>query len=173
MPVALSAGQLTPMTVSTSGDIILPVPYCSQRPYQNLCWAACCEMILGYYQKPPQGGINQIASTVLKKNCADLVNCDDVHSPSDANLGMGIKCTPWNYPFTMEAILRELGAGRPIQTLLELNGAQHVILISGVSNGKLVVLDPWYGRALVDYGQLLDGYVNGGYWQFTYYNLTA
>jgi hypothetical protein len=130
-------------------------------------------MILCYYHKLPSGGLNAIASTVLQKNCANLADCDEVYLPSDANLKMGISSIPWNYPFTMDDILRELGFGRPIQTLLELNGGQHVILISGFTNEKLVVLDPWYGRALVDYNQLLDGYVNGGYWQFTYYNLTA
>jgi len=130
-------------------------------------------MILGYYQKLPQGGLNEIAGTVLQKNCADLANCDDLYLPRDANLKMGINCTPWNYPFKLDDILAELGAGRPIQALLELNGGQHVILISGFTNQKLVVLDPWYGKTLADYDLLLDSYINGGYWQFTYYHLSA
>jgi len=173
MPVTLPAAQLMPITVPTRGDIILPVPYYSQTPHQYLCWAACCEMILSYYRKIPDGGINGIASKVLRMNCQNLAECDQTCSPVDANRIMGINCTPWDYPFDMDGILRELGAGRPIQALLELNGGQHVILISGFANHKLVVLDPWYGRGLVDYNQLLNSYVNGGYWHFSYYNLIA
>jgi len=171
--VALSEDQLTPISATVGGDIILPVPYYTQRPYGNLCWAACCAMILGYYNKLPAGGINAIAGEVLGCDCSDLSQCNQVQAPADANPKAGINCTAWNYPFTLDGIIQELGAGRPIQPLLQLNGATHVILISGYTNQKLVVLDPWYGKALMAYDQLLNNYVDNGFWQFTYYMLTA
>ena len=96
MPVALSEDQSTPITIPTGGDIVLPVPYYSQ-PYDNLCWAACCQMILGFYQKMPLGGINTIASKVLGQDCTNLANCNTVAAPEYANTTMGINCKPADY----------------------------------------------------------------------------
>jgi hypothetical protein len=174
MGVAVPSSVTTPIVVPADSDILLPVPYYTQKPEQNLCWAACCAMVLGYYhQLPPPGGLSYITSTVLGPACSNPAACDQTFSPFDAYSKLKFPCKPWDAPFDMAGILHELGAGRPLQLLIQWGaGNIHTILVSGyyAATQDLNVLDPYNGVTSASYDFLQSGY-GMGEWVGTFYNL--
>ncbi len=151
---------------------VLGVPYYSQRPFQNLCWAACCQMVLSLRQPVPN--LCTITSTVLGRNCCDPgVDCDETHWPVDAYHRLGYDCIPWNNAFDLGALDHEIRQyRRPVEAFLEWNGSAHVVVVDGFSlDGQFLhCLDPWFGQGLISY-ETLHGAYGAGEWTCTYYQL--
>ena len=182
----LSPDAISPVT-SAGGDNVLPVPYCSQQPFLNLCWAACCEMVLQYY------GANalrlcDLPSRAFSCNCCTSPappQCDQTYWPEDVYAQSFLSslpvpaalvpfdCQRFEQPFTVDAVQHEIDGQRPIHAMFQwTSGGSHLVVVSGYhSNGDLQVQDPLYssvGRASYEY--VLQAY-GAGNWIVTYYNL--
>src|SRR5665213_1428081 len=149
MGIAIQPNQLTAVPISSDGDYILPVPYFAQNPWVNLCWAACCEMVVTYNRVPIPGALNGITSVALQANCSDLSQCNVSCWPEVAYARLKFNCARWNNAFTPEQILHEIAANRPIHAMLHWDaGNTHVVTVAGCfANGDLFVLDPQKGTA--------------------------
>ena len=173
MPVALPANQTIPIAVPTDSDLILSVPYYSQHNYVNLCWAACCEMALGFYKVPLPNGLGSITSAVYGPAGGNPANCDNCCYPEDAYPRLSFYCQRWNKAFSPEEIEHEITANRPIHAMIQWEaGNTHLVTVSGCyANGDLFVMDPGPngGEKRMSYEYLASEYWGQGRWAATYY----
>ena len=174
MAVKLAASENIPVTPQAGTDCVLNVPYCSQRPFQHLCWAACCEMVLKYNNKNVPNLCN-ITSAVFKPEdcCSSPSSCDRTEWPDVAYGKLNFQCLEFDQPFDTDALSHEIREnGRPVQALLDYDGTAHVVVIAGLyADNDLLVLDPLRGSAKCSYESLLEAFGDGGQWERTYYNL--
>ncbi len=158
------------------GQVILPVPYISQRPYANLCWAACVEMVLKRYGRPGQPRICVLCSQVAQMDCCnfwDEGKCDQGHWPIDLYQNfLGFNCEPIGQPINPESLVSEIKAGRPVQVFYQWqNGGFHTALVYGYyPDGQFEVADPLRGHGPASYDVILHAY-GSGVWIGTYYGL--
>jgi hypothetical protein len=153
---------------------ILPLPYVSQRPYANLCWAACVEMTLRLYGNNTHP-MCQMCSIVANQDCCvgwDESACDRGHWPYDIYMGFEFSCVPLNTPITAQALAQEIDAGRPIEVFYQWSaGGFHTALIYGYyADGRFAVADPWFGGTPAPFDAILHAYGRGG-WIATYHHL--
>jgi Papain-like cysteine protease AvrRpt2 len=197
MPLKIPDADATtiPVDMDTSqipaGDAVqLAIPYVQQvpgpgqKPYAELCWAACCAMVTqalnrcypGKCSALPQT-ICQVASTTLEKPCCpnpDDAGCDVTADVNTVYEKCGLPCTQWSNYFEWDAVEQEIGIGRrPIEVyFLWTKGGSHVALISGYksSTHELFVLDPLYGAGWTRYEDVLAAY-GWGSWTQSYYGI--
>lgn len=170
----------------------LGIPYVSQRPQANWCWAACTVMVANHIGVT-EGGLGgspptmcRLASAVhnLPNCCTDPEPCDTGAWPEVAYQEVGITYDPDipSPPTNSETALTEqeiaheiLVNRRPVEVMYKWNthGA-HVVLITGVyANGDLEVLDPWFGiESPVSYEYVRNGR-GMGRWAGTYRGFQA
>jgi len=172
MPVVMPKSAAVPIAIPKGGDYILAVPYFTQNPWVNLCWAACCEMVLAYNHISIPGALNGVTGTALGRNCTDLSKCNVSCWPEVAYSRLRFNCSRWNRAFTMDEILHEITANRPIHAMFQWDGGNtHVVTVAGCfANGDLLVLDPQRGRAQLSYEYLESAY-GQGQWAVTYFYL--
>jgi hypothetical protein len=172
-PVAEAVG-MGPGDPAAGQDVLLPLPYVSQRPYTNLCWAACVEMVFrlnGVSNVP----MCQMCSMVVNHDCCDSWEdgiCDRGHWPQDIYAKGHFNCESMNAPATPQSVKQEIDAGRPVEVFYKWNsGSFHTALIYGYcADGRFAVADPWFGETPMPYESIVDGYGRGG-WMVTYYHL--
>jgi hypothetical protein len=165
----------------------LPVPFISQAPYTNLCWAACCAMIdsalkLRY---PEQFGniptrIEDVAGAVLSSDRCPSENGSGIDRtcwPDCASQVLGYPCQDWPHPVSADYLAGELREGRrPVGVYIEWNdGDAHVLLVVGVDpTGTLFLINdpkspsphavPWSALSSGNgAGRWVDTYLNWGY----------
>jgi hypothetical protein len=158
---------------------LLDVPYISQQPYANLCWAACCAMIFLY--RKTNIPLCQLASEACNQQCCPKPSskvCDRTHWPEDTFCNHRFDCIHGDFPLTLAHILYEINAKRPVCAVLRWFGpygnddSTHMIVISGYyPNGDLLVMDPLNGEGRLGYHYVEAAY-GFGRWSESYYNLT-
>jgi len=170
---ATTLQAITPAPPGAGPDVPLAVPYCTQRPFLNLCWAACCQMVFAYYGRPVQ--LCDITAAVFGVPCCnEPTACDHGAWPETvySNPQWNFQWQRMEQAFLLGNVIFEITANRPIETYYAWNGGgAHVALISGYySNQDIQVLDPWYGPGRLSYQYVLAGYGQGA-WTKTYFHL--
>lgn len=181
--------------ISTTADManqgtLLPVDYISQGQTRNLCWAACCEMVLranGVLDKK----ICEIAQLFVDPSincCADPNVCPEdcdktLATPEQAYASCNVMLSDANSPyqsyFEMSSLVSEIGKNhRPVEIYFLWNGgaSAHLALAIGVksaasgtnSMGMVYMNDPLYGYGWVAYEDVLAAYGYGGTWRQTW-----
>jgi hypothetical protein len=153
---------------------LLPLPYVSQKPYTNLCWAACVEMVLRRYGDNTHP-MCKMCSMVAHQDCCNAWNsgvCDRGHWPADIYAAYEFSCSPLNTPVTPQAIAQEIDAGKPVEVFYQWSaGGFHTALVYGYyADGRFALADPLFGTTPAAYDAILHAYGRGG-WIVTYYNL--
>jgi Papain-like cysteine protease AvrRpt2 len=164
---------ILPTPGMAQGGLLLPVPYISQNPAKNLCWAACCEMVLRANNITDKR-ICDIAGLLAGYNCCpDPMSAggDQAQSAEDAFHHCAFPFQgPLYYAFEWQGLVNEIQiAHRPVEILYHWNdGIQHLALLIGIhSTGYLFVNDPWKGWGWVKYEDVLNAY-GLGKWLYTY-----
>jgi hypothetical protein len=118
---------------------LLPVPFLTQLPQQEWCWAACGAMVLQYY------GSTTVQQCTLANQQLGLTNCcvpPPVSSACDQPLDdpaithlyptNGMKRPHYHTTSIIEADLQnEINADRPVQLGWEMSGVGHTVLVVG------------------------------------------
>lgn len=166
---------IMPTEDMVQGGLLLPVPFISQNPAKNLCWAACCEMVLRANNRTDKRICDIAALFAGGANCcpdATVQACDQDQSAEDAYTKCGISFQgPYSYAFSWQGLVNEIQiAHRPVEVLYRWNdgSGQHLALLTGLHpSGYLFVNDPWKGWGWMTYQDVLDGY-GLGEWIMTY-----
>src|SRR5207249_4034488 len=92
------------------GATLFPVPYVSQKPFINLCWAACCAMVYAYYK---HGNVRlcDIVSAAFGLNCCAAPSssaCDQSNWPENAYTQLRFNWQRLNSPFNFGNIEYEI-----------------------------------------------------------------
>jgi hypothetical protein len=168
--------EANPVPVGASGnpsadDIVLPVPFVSQRPYKNLSWAACGAMVLKYNNV--NVSLSDIASKMLGIDCSGMTPpCDTAVSPQDMYRAYGFTCQIVGAPLSPQSVKAWIAKMQPIQPYFQWrDGGNHTVLIVGYyANGDLLVYGPLRGMGRQTYRAVLYAYGRGT-WQRTWYNI--
>lgn len=147
--------------------------------YADLCWAACCQMILLYNHTPVQG-LPDILAQVIGQSCRlNPDSCDETCWPTDAYQQLQYNCSQVNYAFDVPSLTSEIVTNqRPVQALLQWNpDSSHVVVLSGLfydTDGTplLAVLDSLNGKGVYTYEYILEAYGTSGWWNYTFYKIT-
>jgi hypothetical protein len=172
-----------PQISDSTGETVLPVPFLSQAPYHNLCWAACCAMVDRALATKYPGQFGQlpafvlsVSQVVIQANRCDTdpqAGIDQTCWPDCACSVLGFPCTAWNSPVSPPFLCAELTQGRrPVGMFIDWgDGSSHVVLVVGVNSagGLFAVNDPLSGGIQTcSYDQLISW--NGvGRWTKTYF----
>src|ERR1700727_1529939 len=100
---------------------LLAVPYFDQKDYADLCWAACCDMVLAFNQlsAPP---LCALAGEAFKKNCCSDTpddGCDAGHWPDDIYAARSIDFLRSQGSLTLGNVIYEIDHRRPIHAVLQ------------------------------------------------------
>lgn len=155
------------------GDQLLPVPYYSQGSYRDLCWAACCEMVL-QYNHAGSFQLCEIMSRVFNADCCtDPASYDTAVWPNTAYSAFGFTCQAAGGAMSPQSVQAWIAALYPVQPYFVWNDNQgsHTALIVGqYADGRLEVYDPKWGTGPQSYQYVLQGYGMGS-WQDTWYDI--
>lgn len=164
MPIAIPDSEAPP-------TVALPVPYATQNPYLNLCWAACGQMVFGYHH------INvtmcTLASKVFNQDCCtDLTVCDQPAWPYQVYDVCQVTYKSVGGPMSANSVSDWIRSLYPIQIYFQwTGGGAHTALIVGFfDDGDLLIYDPKWGSARQSYDFVLKGYGVGS-WQETWYDM--
>jgi Papain-like cysteine protease AvrRpt2 len=166
---------IMPTASMAQGGLLLPVPYISQNPAKNLCWAACCEMVLRANNRSDKRICDLANLFASGTNCcpdATIPACDQDQSAEDAYKKCGVSFQgPYSYAFAWQGLVNEIQIGRrPVEVLYHWNdgSGQHLALLTGLHpSGYVFVNDPWKGWGWMAYQDVLDAY-GLGKWIMTY-----
>lgn len=158
-------------------DVILPVPFVEQKPYRNLCWAACGEMVFAF--KGRSKVRCDFASWRSRGDCCVggyEPRCDNTAWPHQVYAApeFDLACKTASVAATERSIRAEIiDHKRPLQMYFAWNGGGgHTALIVGVlGNGLYRVLDPLWGPGSFSHDFLLHAYGKGGTWRKTWHGL--
>ena len=178
IPIATSPSQPLP-----GDEFRLPVPFVSQKPYSELCWAACCTMVNQAIAQRYPGQFPDLPTTmctvvskIFGKSCCPDPAQFGADAPEDIDVvynKCGLPFTAWPDHFPWDSIEHEIGvAKRPIEAYYRWQAGAHVALIVGYKRSSrwLYVLDPLYGEGWTQYDDVVQGYGLGN-WTDTYYNV--
>jgi len=143
--------------------IVLPaqVPY--RRQDQDMwCWAACCQMLLGYFGRPEVSQCDMAGDKFNRSCCAEPLEdgCNQGCFPEDAYDRYGIQVGE-AVPGTSAADLDDaLSAGRPVEVYYVWDdGGAHVALVVGrEADGKYQVHDSFHGKGPRSFRRINRGY---------------
>lgn len=149
----------------------LPVPYHNQLQ-DNWCWAACCQMLLGFFGRAdvPQCRMAsaQFSLDCCVARCPD--DCDVGCFPHDAYGRYAIEVGDLVDRTDRADLDGELDAGRPIEVYFVRsdNESAHVALVVGRNgNGTYEVHDPYYGTGPRTFDRIRHFYGRGR-WDASY-----
>lgn len=144
---------------SGSGDIMIDdFHLVSQEPYENLCWAACAEMILTHLQRPISR--DEIVRLVKRRFT------DETEWPQVAYERLGVDFRYAEPDVVTPKKIREwIVANSPLQPYIQWTGTPlyHVLIISGMfADGRLRLWDPRYNESTINTSEdLMTGYQEG------------
>jgi hypothetical protein len=149
---------------------LLPVPYYAQLQ-GNWCWAACSQMVFGYYHT---NSLQQcdLASRQFNQLCCvnpSSAACDCGEWPENVypkyNMGYSII----NAAMSFTDVANEIAQHRPVEVYYAwTGGGAHVALITGVyDNNDVWVDDPYYGAGRRAFNAVQNGY-GLGQWTISY-----
>jgi hypothetical protein len=175
MPLRTDGVPIPPAPGSDAHDTVLPVPYFSQNPYLNLCWAACAQMVMAY-NHITNVNLCDIASKIFHTDCcADLRSCDAAAWPWQVYDSYGISYKTAGGAMSPNSLQAWIGALRLVQAYFQWSDdhGNHTALIVGYyANGDLLVYDPKWGIGRQNYNFVLHGYGMGS-WQETWYDMES
>jgi hypothetical protein len=155
--------------------VILPMPYISQSPYHNLCWAACCAMVLRHYGT--SASVLDVLRSVRGNGCANATPgsaCDAGVWPDQAFPHLGMRCDRATGAASPGNVQFEINRNRPVEVYFAWDdGGNHVAIISGYDdndNSQLHVKDPLMGEGTVSHAHLMSAYGKGS-WDLTFFNI--
>jgi hypothetical protein len=165
------------------GATLLPVDYVSQGNTNNLCWAACCEMVLranrvtniricDLAQIWAPSGSDCCADGNITSSACDQAFATPEQAYRQCNVPLADPNVPYQFAFQMPDLTREIATNRrPVEIyfLWSSGLTAHLALAIGVSgNGMLFINDPHYGRGWVAYDDVVNAYNLGGTWRQTW-----
>jgi len=173
----LGATQTVPVKPSppNAQDVTLGITYVTQKPFKNLCWAACGAMIFQYY-KIPNVSIGDIASKVLGLNCnlqPAPAACDTAVWPQNMYGAYDFSCQTAGAALSLQSVQAWIANMQPVQPYFQWSDDEgnHTVLIVGYyANGDLLIYDPLWGIGRQTYQFVLYAYGRGT-WQDTWYNI--
>jgi Papain-like cysteine protease AvrRpt2 len=152
--------------------IILPVP-ANQQELDQVCWAACSQSILQYYNIP----ISQYEIAVYGTEGVNTWNWLYGQSVNPTRRGINmiltnfadIESEGFDRNLTMMEIQDEIQGLRPFVIRWEWNfGGGHFIVGMGIEENTLYTMDPWYGEYVIsDYDWFV--YSNNHTWTHSLY----
>lgn len=147
----------------------LGIPYYSQSPYANLCWAACAQMVL-HAKFADAGSICKLAGDALGRNCCPnpaSSGCDVAEWPIPVYNALGFQGFRNGRPLSPAQVSQQIGTEQnPVQVYLLATTWAHTVLIVDVVAKGYRVYDPWLGP--LDTPSIEAKY-GAGTWSDTYY----
>jgi len=162
--------------------VLLDVPYVDQGEYAELCWAACCAMVIEFKNLAAGTSICQLATEAFHVDCcpdASSDACDQPHWPDDIYAKHFRHPLAYEDALTLANVVYEINNKRPVNAILQWLGGdgsdqgKHSVLICGYyDNGDVLVQDPdpATGVCRVGFDYVATAY-NSGRWCKSYYNL--
>lgn len=144
----------------------LSVKFIGQGAYNELCWAACCAMVLTADGKP---------TSLL--GAAEEVQGDTVNQPQDPLWALErckLNVQACDAPLTAQSLQEQVVNGRrPAEIYWEYTdgrGGGHVALVIGYASDSetFCLCDPWLGPGWVSYEYLMS-YNNVAAWMKSFY----
>ncbi len=178
MTIRVRAGVPIGGAVRAAPPIQLHIGYIGQGDYDQLCWAACCAMVL--QANGADKNILDVANAVTGRPCsADPKNspCNIAVDPAAAWSGVNV---PYSVPapnqgaIAQDALSDQIANGRkPVQVFWSYTGGGgtgHVILVVGwdATSSTFGVYDPLRRPQWVTYLYLKSA-GGAGWWGQTYY----
>jgi hypothetical protein len=168
------APVLTPASLSPKTNILKKVPFISQNPYRELCWAACGAMVLSY-KKKVNVSLADAVSTTLGSSCTPAT-CNFAEELDLVYTKNKFVCD--NKPITLgrQGVRDLIDAEQPVQVYWQWNNGGdgtpgHTVLIVGyrADGHQLVYNSLEQGGDWLSFGNVCDA--NGeGTWQATLSN---
>lgn len=154
------------------GATVLPISWLAQPPNSQLCWAACCAMIMTANGTPTN--VEGAAALVLGDPPGD-----NPEKPGDTLTDVGLdwkqKPNGVGAPLSENSLRQWIVDGRrPVEVLwiyTDGSGTGHVALVTGYDpdgDGSWRVLDPLQDRGWVSY-DYLTSYNGQARWDNTFY----
>ena len=126
------------------------VSYVTQRPYENLCWAATTASIVNYLK-----GRNITAETVARTYLGSNFDVELAYilEPSVLNMFGVNNYTYGNRVPSSGVILNNIQSGYPIMANFQHSSGGHIVALYGinVTGGYLYVMDPYHGFCSTTY----------------------
>jgi hypothetical protein len=180
MPIkfAMPRAVMVSTTVMLSAVEPLDIPPLRQWG-DEWCWAACAEMVFGYYARPRAQCllVNQLFGKhgCCAGNPPDPVapGCDLPCKPEDVAKvyrleDNGLQATMRTDPLAFAKFEAEIMAGRPVEVVINNHSGEHMILVKwvGVDDGQQMVRfdDPWNARDKTDKFANLVQVADGHWW---------
>jgi hypothetical protein len=132
------------------------------------CWAACACGVARFLKIDKQPTESDLANTLTGRT-----DCSSSPVPKECVTGaqpeqiaaiyqsLGIARIGPDYPLSLQTLLSELIAGRPVEVgYLWYAGGGHVALVRGFQKwmSKFYVSDPWFGDGQLNYQEIAAGY---------------
>lgn len=149
---------------------LLPVPYYAQLQ-SNWCWAACSQMVFGYYHTNSLQQCDLASRQFNQLCCANpsAAACDQGEWPENVypKYHMGFSIIKASMSFS--DVANEIAQQRPVEVYYAwTGGGAHVALITGVyDNNDVWVDDPYYGAGRRAFSAVQSGY-GLGQWTISY-----
>jgi hypothetical protein len=160
--------------IDDPASVRLHIPYYSQENKVNLCWAACCQMILAGAGRPT--AFCAVVSEGLDGDCcryADYDSCDQALWPDALFTYFGMSPIWTTEGFSFGNARYEIDARRPVTAILDFTTTLHAVLIVGYYfDGDVLVNDPQRGQQRISYDHLQSAYAMGS-WYGAYHNLAT
>ena len=174
-----------PAIVSAAGDegsTLLPITYLTQAPYDQLCWAACCAMVLRA-DGQVNARVTSVAAQVVGQPCSanpSTSPCNQSIDPEVAirAVGLAYSVPAPQGPLVPTSLVDWIVTGRkPIEVFWRYQdnpASGHVVLIVGydVASQTWCVFDPLLGPSWQSYNYLMH-YGGTADWIKTFYALGA
>ncbi len=154
--------------------IALDVPYYRQIN-DKWCWAACCEMLLGFFGQPDIAQCQMAGDKFGGDCCGQLTpcRCNTGCFPEEAYGTYGVEVGARQALDHQSDIDAELEAGRPIELyyLFSDIGAHVALVTARHEDGTYEVHDPYYGAGPRRFSQIANAYGRGR-WTSSYVGIT-
>ena len=176
---------IPPKVVFAVVPVALAIPELDIPPVRQWggewCWAACAEMVFGFYKRPK-------AQCELVKQLFNMQTCCQGHPPDKPQPGCDRACFPDQVAtlyglgtngltatmetnlITFDPVKDEIGAMQPVEVEMFLNSSRHMILVRGAGKNPggtemIKYNDPWTAAAATDTFAHLQQAFAGHWWR--------
>lgn len=178
MPVRAAIGVAIPIVHRAVQAVALPIGFIGQGDYDQLCWAACCAMVLR--ANHGDQGLLDVASAVTGKPCSADPRHSDCNEPVDPVVAWTYYHAPYSVPVPQQgpidagALTDQIVNGRkPVQVFWTYSGGGgtgHVLLVGGWDQASATfgLYDPLRKPQWLDYSYI-ESAGGVGWWSRTFY----
>lgn len=146
--------------IKRSSEANLLLPFVSQNPPSNICWAASVTCIGKYLTSKPY----------TAKDIAQSVYGNSWNQSASISTAMSALKTKYNISYTKTAytapsdtrILTNIRAGYPVYSTWKWKNGSHATVIRGIKTGNYIyVMDPEYGYNIANKSSNIYSYISG------------